>query len=84
MNSLLLTTILFIETVYAGIMGAQSDNDIYVYLAIICFLGMMLGILYLITFFRNKVKELQNKIKELQNNDSLQGDDIGILENEVS
>ena len=77
MNSLLLTTILFIETVYAGIMGAQSDNDIYVYLAIICFLGMMLGILYLIKFFRNKVKELQN-------NYSLQGDDLSDPENEIS
>ncbi len=66
MNSLLLTTILFIEKVYAGIMGAQSDNDIYVYLAIIGFLGMILGIFYLIKFFRNKIKELQN-------NDSLQG-----------
>ena len=77
MNSLLLTTILFIETVYAGIMGAQSDNDIYVYLAIICFLGMMLGILYLIKFFRNKVKELQN-------NYSLQGEDLGVPENEIS
>lgn len=77
MNSLLLTTILFIETVYAGIMGAQSDNDIYVYLAIICFLGMMLGVLYLIRFFRNKVKELQN-------NYSLQGEDLGVPENEIS
>ena len=77
MNSLLLTTILFIERVYAGIMGAQSDNDIYVYLAIICFLGMMLGVLYLIRFFRNKVKELQN-------NYSLQGEDLGVPENEIS
>ena len=84
MNSLLLTTILFIEKVYAGAMGAQSDNDVYVYLAIICFLGIILGILYLITFFRNKVKELQNKIKELQNNYSLQGDDIDVPENEIS
>ena len=84
MNSLLLTNILFIEKVYAGAMGAQSDSDIYVYLAIICFLAMILGILYLITFFRNKVKELQNIIKELQNNDSLQDDDIGVPENEIS
>ena len=77
MNSLLLNTVLFIEKVYAGTMGTQSDSDIYVYLAIICFLGLVLGILYLIKFFRKKIKELQNK-------DLFQGDDIGIAENEIS
>ena len=77
MNSLLLTTILFIEKVYAGILGSQSDNDIYVYLAIIFFLGIVLGILFLIKFFKNKIKELQN-------NDLFQGDDIVISENEIS
>ena len=57
MNILLLITLLFIKPIFAGVMGAQSDDDIYFYFVIIAFLGLILGILYLIKFLKNKFEE---------------------------
>ena len=56
MNMLLLIASLFIKLIYAGVMGTQSDDDIYFYFSIIAFLGLILGILYLIKFLKNKLK----------------------------
>lgn len=56
MKTLLLTSILFfIKKVYAGGGGAgSSESDIYIVPILIAFLLLILGILYLITFFKNK------------------------------
>ena len=45
MNIFLLTALLLIKLIYAGVMGAQSDDDIYFYFSIIAFLGLILGII---------------------------------------
>ena len=57
MKTLLLTSLLlfFIKKVYAGGGGAgSSESDIYIVPILIAFLLLILGILYLITFLKNK------------------------------
>ena len=66
MKTLILTSILFIKKVYAGGGGAgSSKSDIYIVPILIAFLLLILGILYLITFIKNKKYQKMIMISKL-------------------